>query len=200
MMDNTKQTGEEVENQESTVESQQENVQDSEQNVDAAETENTEESAENAQEQDELSVLKSELEELKDKHLRLQAEFDNYRRRTLKEKSDLISSAGEKVLVNLLPVVDDLDRAMESISSAQDVDAVREGLDLIVNKFQGFLKSNGVSEIEAKEQDFDADKHDAVTKFPAPSEELKGKVIDVVKKGYALNGKVIRFAQVVVGE
>lgn len=199
-MDNTKQTGEEVENQESTVESQQENVQDSEQNVDAAETENTEESAENAQEQDELSVLKSELEELKDKHLRLQAEFDNYRRRTLKEKSDLISSAGEKVLVNLLPVVDDLDRAMESISSAQDVDAVREGLGLIVNKFQSFLKSNGVSEIEAKEQDFDADKHDAVTKFPAPSEELKGKVIDVVKKGYALNGKVIRFAQVVVGE
>lgn len=149
---------------------------------------------------DELSVAKKELEELKDKHLRLQAEFDNYRRRTLKEKADLIATAGEKVLVNILPVVDDLDRAMESIASAQDIDAVREGLDLIVNKFQSFLKSNGVSEIEAKELDFDADKHEAVTKFPAPTEELKGKVIDVVQKGYTLNGKVIRFSKVVVGE
>lgn len=151
-------------------------------------------------EQDELSVLKNELEELKDKHLRLQAEFDNYRRRTLKEKAELISSAGEKVLKDLLPVIDDLDRAMESTATAQDIDAVREGLDLIVNKFQNFLKTNGVSEIEAKEQDFDADKHEAVTKFPAPSEDLKGKVIDVVQKGYTLNGKVMRFAKVVVGE
>ena len=99
-----------------------------------------------------------------------------------------------------MPVVDDLDRAMESIATAQDVDAVREGMDLIVNKFRNFLKTNGVNEIEAKEQDFDADKHEAVTKFPAPSEELKGKVIDVVQKGYTLNGKVMRYAKVVVGE
>ena len=158
------------------------------------------EDSENSSEQDELSVVKNELEELKDKHLRLQAEFDNYRRRTLKEKAELISSAGEKVLKDLLPVIDDLDRAMESTATAQDVAAVREGLDLIVNKFQNFLKNNGVSEIEAKEQDFDADKHEAVTKFPAPSEDLKGKVIDVVQKGYMLNGKVMRFAKVVVGE
>ena len=158
------------------------------------------ENSENTSEQDELSVVKNELEELKDKHLRLQAEFDNYRRRTLKEKADLISSAGEKVLKDLLPVIDDLDRALESTATAQDVAAVREGLDLIVNKFQNFLKNNGVSEIEAKEQDFDADKHEAVTKFPAPSEDLKGKVIDVVQKGYTLNGKVMRFAKVVVGE
>ena len=158
------------------------------------------ENSENTSEQDELSVVKNELEELKDKHLRLQAEFDNYRRRTLKEKADLISSAGEKVLKDLLPVIDDLDRAMESTATAQDVAAVREGLDLIVNKFQNFLKNNGVNEIEAKEQDFDADKHEAVTKFPAPSEDLKGKVIDVVQKGYTLNGKVMRFAKVVVGE
>ncbi len=166
---------------------------------DAEQAEQTNETEETLPD-DELSVAKKELEDLKDKHLRLQAEFDNYRRRTLKEKADLIATAGEKVLVNILPVVDDLDRAMESIVSAQDVDAVREGLDLIVNKFQSFLKSNGVSEIEAKELDFDADKHEAVTKFPAPTEELKGKVIDVVQKGYTLNGKVIRFSKVVVGE
>lgn len=164
--------------------------------VEQTETESTEEQPQD----DEITAIKSELEDLKDKHLRLQAEFDNYRRRTVKEKADLIATASEKVLVDVLPVVDDLDRAMESISTAQDIDAIREGLDLIVNKFQSFLKSNGVSEIEAKNLDFDADKHNAVTKFPAPSEDLKGKVIDVVKKGYTLNGKIIRFSQVVVGE
>lgn len=187
----------EVENQESTDEV----TPNSEEVVDENEaTKQNGDGEEIAPEADELSVALKELEELKDKHLRLQAEFDNYRRRTLKEKADLISSAGEKVLKDLLPVVDDLDRAMESTATAQDIDAVREGFELIVNKFQNFLKNNGVSEIEAKEQDFDADKHEAVTKFPAPSEDLKGKVIDVVQKGYMLNGKVMRFAKVVVGE
>lgn len=190
-MENEEMKDETVE-QESTETTEQETAEKN----DAEQTDETNE----ATQDDELTAIKSELEELKDKHLRLQAEFDNYRRRTLKEKADLIATAGEKVLVNILPVVDDLDRAMESIGTAQDIDAVREGLDLIVNKFQSFLKSNGVSEIEAKELDFDADKHEAVTKFPAPTEELKGKVIDVVQKGYTLNGKVIRFSKVVVGE
>ncbi len=191
---------EEVDNQESTESVENVDGLNDEQAQSQTEENQADEDSENSSEQDELSVVKNELEELKDKHLRLQAEFDNYRRRTLKEKAELISSAGEKVLKDLLPVIDDLDRAMESTATAQDVAAVREGLDLIVNKFQNFLKNNGVSEIEAKEQDFDADKHEAVTKFPAPSEDLKGKVIDVVQKGYTLNGKVMRFAKVVVGE
>ena len=191
---------EEIDNQESTESMENVDGLNDEQAQSQTEENQADEDSENSSEQDELSVVKNELEELKDKHLRLQAEFDNYRRRTLKEKAELISSAGEKVLKDLLPVIDDLDRAMESTATAQDVAAVREGLDLIVNKFQNFLKNNGVSEIDAKEQDFDADKHEAVTKFPAPSEDLKGKVIDVVQKGYTLNGKVMRFAKVVVGE
>ena len=137
---------------------------------------------------------------MKDKHLRLQAEFDNYRRRTLKEKADLITSGGERSLKELLPVVDDLERAMESIKSAQDVEAVKEGMELILNKFKDYLTKQGVAEIEAKDVAFDVDKHEAVAKFPAPSEDMKGKVIDVTKKGYTFNGKVIRYAQVVVGE
>ena len=182
----------------------QENSSVSEEQPEVNEQENQKEQTERQEVSDEKEEqdvdVQGELEDLKDKHLRLQAEFDNYRRRTLKEKAELISTAGEKILIDLLPVVDDLDRAMESIATAQDVDAVREGMDLIVNKFRNFLKTNGVNEIEAKEQDFDADKHEAVTKFPAPSEELKGKVIDVVQKGYTLNGKVMRYAKVVVGE
>ena len=187
----------EIENQESTDEStpQSEEVVDEKE---TAEQETIEE--ETAPETDDLSVALKELEELKDKHLRLQAEFDNYRRRTLKEKADLITSGGERSLKDLLPVVDDLERAMESIKSAQDVEAVKEGMELILNKFKDYLTKQGVAEIEAKDVAFDVDKHEAVAKFPAPSEDMKGKVIDVTKKGYTFNGKVIRYAQVVVGE
>lgn len=187
----------EIENQESTDERtpQSEEVVDEKE---TAEQETVEE--ETAPETDDLSVALKELEELKDKHLRLQAEFDNYRRRTLKEKADLITSGGERSLKDLLPVVDDLERAMESIKSAQDVEAVKEGMELILNKFKDYLTKQGVAEIEAKDVAFDVDKHEAVAKFPAPSEDMKGKVIDVTKKGYTFNGKVIRYAQVVVGE
>lgn len=187
----------EIENQESTDETKVNN----EETVE--ETETTKEEVveeESATETDDLSVALKELEELKDKHLRLQAEFDNYRRRTLKEKADLITSGGERSLKELLPVVDDLERAMESIKSAQDVEAVKEGMELILNKFKDYLTKQGVAEIEAKDVAFDVDKHEAVAKFPAPSEDMKGKVIDVTKKGYTFNGKVIRYAQVVVGE
>jgi len=161
---------------------------------------NADETTESAANSDESSVTSDELNEMKDKYLRLQAEFENYRKRTVKEKADLISYASEKVLLDLLPVIDDLDRAMDSVAKTEDVVAMHEGLELIVSKFQGFLKKNGVVEIEAKEQSFDADKHEAVTKFPSPSEDMKGKVIDVIQKGYTLNGKVMRYAKVVVGE
>lgn len=168
--------------------------------VESKEVTEGEETATDEESVDDIEKLRAEYEELKDKHLRLQAEFDNFRRRTIKEKADLITTAGEKVLKDLLPVVDDLDRAMESVATAQDVSAVREGLDLIVNKFNAFLASNGVAEIEAVGLDLDTDKHNAIARFAAPTEDMKGKVIDVTKKGYTLNGKVIRHAEVVVGE
>lgn len=147
-----------------------------------------------------IEELETQLQQLQDKHLRLQAEFDNFRRRTIKEKADLIKSGGESVLVNILPVVDDFERALTSLSEVSDDDAGKQGTLLIYNKFQEFLKQNNIKEIDAKEQDFDVDLHEAITKIPAPNEELKGKVVDVVQKGYCLNDKVIRFAKVVIGE
>jgi molecular chaperone GrpE len=147
-----------------------------------------------------LEELEGQLKEVQDKHLRLQAEFDNFRRRTMKEKADLIKSGGESVLVNILPVIDDFERALDSLKEVTDEDAGKQGTLLIYNKFKEFLKQNNIKEIEALEQDFDVDLHEAITKIPAPSEELKGKVIDVIQKGYCLNEKVIRFAKVVIGE
>jgi len=144
--------------------------------------------------------LEKECAEYKDKYIRLAAEFDNFRRRTLKEKADLIKSGGESIILGMLPVIDDLDRAANAISTAQDVDSVKEGIDLILNKFQSFLKQNGVQEIDADSQEFDIDKHEAITKIPAPSEDLKGKVVDLVQKGYIMHDKVIRYAKVVIGE
>lgn len=147
-----------------------------------------------------IEELESQLHEIQDKHLRLQAEFDNFRRRTLKEKADLIKSGGESVLVNILPVVDDFERALDSLKNIADEDAGKQGTMLIYNKFKEFLKQNNVKEIDALHQDFDVDLHEAITKIPAPAEDLKGKVVDVVQKGYCLNEKVIRFAKVVIGE
>lgn len=140
------------------------------------------------------------LAELNDKYLRLTAEYDNYRRRTLKEKMELSKSAGEEILQSMLPVIDDFDRALESIDESQDIEAVKEGIHLIYNKFRDVMEQQGVKEIEAKDQEFDTDKHEAVSKIPAPSEDMKGKVVDVVQKGYYLNDKVLRFSKVVVGE
>lgn len=147
-----------------------------------------------------LEKAESEILELKDRHIRLQAEFDNYRKRTLKERMELLKNAGEGLLVNILPVIDDFDRALQTMDSVEGDSPVRDGVKLIYNKFQDFLKQNGVKEIEAKEQVFDTDLHEAVTTIPAPTEELKGKIVDVIQKGYYLNDKVIRFAKVVIGE
>jgi molecular chaperone GrpE len=150
--------------------------------------------------QTEIDELKEKLNDISDKHLRLQAEFDNFRRRTIKEKADLIKSGGESVLVNILPVIDDFERALDSLKDVPDDDAGKQGTTLIYNKFEEFLKQNNVKEIEALNQDFDVDLHEALTKIPAPDEKLKGKVVDVIQKGYLLNEKVIRFAKVVIGE
>jgi len=138
--------------------------------------------------------------ELNDKYLRLAAEYDNYRKRTLKEKMELTKTAGADILVNILPVMDDFERALSSMQQAKDIEPVKDGVLLIFNKFKEFLKQRGVKEIEAKEKDFDTDLHEAITKIPAPTEELKGKVVDVIEKGYFLNDKVIRFSKVVIGE
>ena len=186
-----------IENQEETNVNETEAQSTKESEVEQSETT---EATETDSKSDESSVVTEDFKEYKDKYLYLQAEFENYRKRTLKEKADLISIASEKVLVDLLPVIDDLERAMETLGKVDDIVAMHEGLELIVSKFQGFLKRNGVIEIEAKEQLFDADKHEAVTKFPSPSKDMKGKVMDVVEKGYTLNGKVMRYAKVVVGE
>lgn len=144
--------------------------------------------------------LQSELDKLKDTHLRLVAEYDNYRKRTLKEKSELIRSGGEKVLTELLPVVDDLDIALQNLDKATDLDALKEGMHLIYAKFVDFLSRQGVTPITTEEAPFDEELHEAIATFPAPSEELKGKIIDCVKKGYKLHDKVLRHASVVVGQ
>ena len=140
-----------------------------------------------------------EAEEWKDKYVRLSAEFDNYRKRTLREKMELIESGGEDVIKVMLGVMDDFDRALAAMQSATDVAAVREGVELISQKMRDALKSKGVAEIEAVGETLDTDLHEAVAKFPA-GEDKKGKVIDVVQKGYKLKEKVIRYAKVVVGE
>ena len=140
------------------------------------------------------------IKELSDKYLRLSAEFDNYRKRTLKEKIELIKSAGEELLKNILPVMDDFERGIKTINNAGDITAIKEGIDLIYNKFKDFLNQNGVREIDAKNKEFDIDFHEAVTKIPAAKKDLKGKVVDVIEKGYTLNDKVIRYSKVVIAE
>lgn len=163
------------------------------------ESEKTEKSPEE-QKADELEELGIKLQEINDKYVRLSAEFDNYRKRTLKEKMDLTKSAGEKILINVLPVMDNFERALQSIDAAKDIDAIKEGVHLIYGSFKEFITQNGVKEIEAVNQVFDTDIHEAITKIPAPSKKLKGKVVDCVEKGYFLHDKVIRFAKVVIGE
>lgn len=148
----------------------------------------------------EIEELKAQVEEHKDRYLRLSAEFDNYRKRTLKERSDLLKTASSDTLSGMLPVLDDLERAMQSMEKATDVAAVREGVSLIYNKLQEFMKNKGLVEIEAMNQVFDTDLHEAITKIPAPTEDLKGKVVDVIQKGYKIEEKIIRYAKVVVGE
>lgn len=141
----------------------------------------------------------AEAAEWRDKYVRLHAEFDNYRKRTLREKMDLVQSGGADVLKAMLPVVDDVNRALDAMEKSDDVAALRDGVRLIAMKFDEVLRSKGVTEIEAKGQELDVDRHEAVAKFAA-GEENKGKIIDVVQRGYMLGDKVLRFAKVVVGD
>ena len=168
--------------------------------------ETSQEDASEENDENELTVEKKEptaeekLAELQDRYLRLSAEYDNFRKRTLKEKIDLQKSGNENLLNALLPVADDFDRAMGVVDEATDIKAVKEGMKLISGKFSGFLAQQGVKEIDAVKKEFDTDLHEAITKIPAPSKKLKGKVVDVVQKGYYLNDRVLRFAKVVIGE
>lgn len=179
----------------------------------AAQSEGEEETAENETSQEEeaplteeeklaqeLEKANAEIEEQKDKYLRLSAEFDNYRKRTMKEKAELILNGGEKSISSILPIVDDFERALKNMETATDVVAVKEGVELIYNKFMSVLGQNGVKVIETKEQPLDTDYHEAIAVIPAPTEALKGKILDCVQTGYTLNDKVIRHAKVVVGE
>ncbi len=149
--------------------------------------------------EEQLEAANAEIVSLKDQLLRKIAEFDNYRKRTIKEKTDLILNGGEKTIVSILPVIDDMERALKNMQKAEDVSAVLEGVELIYKKFIDILGKQGVSIIETKEADFDVDVHEAVAQLPAPTDELKGKVMDCTLTGYKLNDKVIRHAQVVVG-
>ena len=148
----------------------------------------------------ELETAQETIEEQKDKYLRLSAEFDNYRKRTMKEKAELILNGGEKSLSSILPVVDDFERAIKTMETATDVQAVKEGVELIYNKFMATLAQNGVKVIETKDQPLNTDYHEAIAVIPAPSEAQKGKILDCVQTGYTLNYKVLRHAKVVVGE
>lgn len=147
-----------------------------------------------------LKESEDKLAEMNDRYLRLSAEFDNYRKRTLKEKTELIMNGGEKAISSILPVLDDLERAMQNMEKATDVNAVREGIDLIYNKFLQALAQNGVKPIETEGKALDTDYHDAIALIDAPAEDMKGKVLDCVQKGYTLNDKVIRHAKVVIGK
>ena len=159
------------------------------------------ETPQNKEEQlaDELKKATEIIEEQKDKYLRLSAEFDNYRKRTMKEKAELILNGGEKSITSILPVVDDLERALKNMETATDVQAVKEGVELIYNKFMTTLGQNGVKVIETQDQPLNTDFHEAIAVIPAPEESKKGKILDCVQTGYTLNDKVIRHAKVVVG-
>lgn len=148
----------------------------------------------------ELDELKEKYNELNDSHLRLMAEYDNYRKRTLREKADLIKNGGESALTHLLPVIDDFERALQNIRTAEDVKAVEEGVELIYSKFLSYLSQQGVKPMEAVGKPFDTESFEAVAIIPAPEADMKGKVLDCVQTGYTLNDKVIRHAKVVVGE
>lgn len=168
--------------------------------VDQANGENVNETpAETAAELSAEEKLKEENAALNDKYLRLFAEFDNYKRRTQKERVELLQTAGKDVIVSLLPVLDDFDRAHKATETATDVAAVREGVQLVHHKLKNLLVQKGLKEMESINTPFDTDLHEAITKIPAPNDDMKGKVMDELEKGYTLNDKVIRFAKVVVG-
>jgi len=152
------------------------------------------------EEDSEIEKLNEELQAQKEKYLRLVAEFDNYKKRNARERLDLINTAGKEVITSLLDVLDDCDRAEKQLQNSDDINQVREGVQLVFNKLRSVLQAKGLKQMESINTEFDVEKHEAITEIPAPSEKLKGKVLDEVQKGYYLNDKLIRFAKVVVGK
>ncbi|MEC7999252.1 MAG: nucleotide exchange factor GrpE [Bacteroidota bacterium] len=144
--------------------------------------------------------IQKEDQDFKEKYIRLYSEYENYRKRTAKEKIDLITNASENVIKELLPILDDFERAIDNNKNVEDASVLKEGFDLIYSKMQKGLINQGLKPMEANGKDFDSEIHEAITKIPAPNEKLKGKVVDVIEKGYQINEKVIRYAKVVVGE
>ena len=151
-------------------------------------------------EKEEMARLEAEIAELKDKYLRQVAEFDNYRKRTLKEKTELILNGGEKIITSLLPVLDDMERAQQNIEKSDDIEALKEGTNLVFKKLMTVLESAGLQKIDTDGKDFDTDVHEAIAMVPATTDDQKGKVIDCVQAGYKLNEKVIRHAKVAIGQ
>ena len=175
-------------------------VADTDKEAESAEEKNEEVAEEEAEEKTPLEKAQDEIEELKDKWLRSVAEFENYRKRTLKERAELILNGGEKVITAILPVLDDMERAIENGEKTDDPAVLREGMELIHQKFMKTLEGQGVSKIETEDADFDTDVHEAVAMVPGMGDDKKGKVIDCLQKGYKLNDKVIRHAKVAVGQ
>lgn len=178
------------------------NPENTSENTAAENVENSDAVANETEQAPELSAeekLQAEVQQLNDKYLRLYAEFDNYKRRTQKERVELLQTAGKDVIVSLLTVLDDFDRALKAMETAADIEPVKEGVLLVHNKLKGILAQKGLKDVESISKEFDTDFHEAITNIPAPTPALKGKVIDEVEKGYTLNDNVIRFAKVVVG-
>lgn len=151
-------------------------------------------------EENSVELLEKKLQEQKDKYLRLFADFDNYKKRTAKERLDLLNTAGKDIILSILPTLDDFDRAIAAADNATDINSVKEGMELIKNKLFNTLKQRGLEPMDSQGKDFDAEQQEAITEIPAPTENMKGKVIDVIEKGYMMNGKIIRHAKVVVGK
>lgn len=147
-----------------------------------------------------IEKLQAQLAQAKKEYLFLMADFDNFRKRTLKEKQEMLKNGAERAMLELLPVVDDFERAIDALGKSEDIDSIKEGVTLIYNKFVKYLEHNNVKPIESTGMDFDADVHEAITMFPAPSDDMKGKVVDTTLKGYMINDKVLRHAKVVVGQ
>lgn len=190
-------------NKEKDTKKKEEELKDSEKelktDVSADESEKAEETAEET-EKDPLEAANEQIAELKDKYLRSVAEFDNYRKRTMKEKAELIVNGAEKTVSAILPVMDDMERALATAEKTEDVEALKEGMKLIFQKFEKCLKGLGVNKIDTKDADFDTDFHEAVAMVPGMGDDKKGKVLDCVQTGYTLNDKVIRHAKVAVGQ
>ena len=193
-----------MENSQEAIDKEQEATENSQETGDKSQEPTTEDTPQEEEEkeltvEEKLEKAEEEITDLKDQLLRKIAEFDNYRKRTIKEKTELILNGGEKTIISILPVIDDMERALKNMQNAEDVAAVLEGVELIYKKFLDILERQGVKTIKTENEDFNVDLHEAIAQLPAPTDEMKGKIMDCTLTGYTMNDKVIRHAQVVVG-